>query len=330
MKQPFLVDVPVALVFFNRPDVFAKVFECVKMARPSKLFLILDGPRNNRPDDAENVEKCKKICSEIDWECEVHRDYSEKNLGCGMRIYSGIANAFQIVDRLVIIEDDVTFAKDFLPFCAEVLERYKDDQRIGMISGMNQIGRYDECPYSYFFSSHGGGISGWATWKRVWDDIEWDLTKIVKDEYITSIFPYVRMTKKIGDRDITRLKQKCESMSKGEKQSSWSFQFGFTTLALQSRLRIIPKVNLTSHIGLIGESVHNTVTYYRLPRAVRRIHNAPVFELEKPLIHPRYMVDDIPFLKKQYRLMGTYSKWIQYSRFMESQLYRIFPVLGKD
>lgn len=330
MKKPYLVDVPVALIFFNRPDVFSRVFECVRNARPSKLFLIQDGPRAGRTDDIENMKKCRQVCSEIDWECEVHQDFSEDNLGCGMRIYSGLTNAFKVVDRLVIIEDDIVIAPDFLPFCSELLEKYKDDQRVGMISGMNHLGRYDECPYSYFYSSHGGSIWGWATWKRVWDDIEWDLTKIVKDEYITSIFPYVRKNKKIGDRDINRLRQKSESMSKGEKQSSWSFQFGFTTLALQNRLRIIPKVNLTSNIGIIGESTHTKDSISKLPRGIRCVYNAPTYEINKPLIHPKYMVDDIPFLERQYRIMGTYSPGIKIYRFFESKIYQLFPKLGED
>lgn len=329
MNTSFLVDVPVALIFFNRPDVFIKVFESVRQARPSKLFLIQDGPRINRPDDVEKINKCREICSSIDWDCEVHQDFSDVNLGCGMRIYTGLTNAFKEVDRLVIVEDDIVIAKDFLPFCAEMLEKYKDDERIGMISGMNHIGQYDDCPYSYFFSSHGGAIWGWATWKRVWDCIDWKLEGIIEDEYTQKIFPLVRQPHKVGYRDISVLHKKYESMQKGEKQSSWSFQFGFTTMALQSRLRIIPKVNLTSNIGIVDDSAHTSGDFYRLPRGLRCVFYAPTYELPRPYKHPKYVVDDFEFLKKQYRIMGTYSPWIKFYRSLEMKVYRFFPFLGK-
>ena len=39
-------DVPVLLIFFNRPETFEKVFEQVKLARQSKLFLYQDGAPN--------------------------------------------------------------------------------------------------------------------------------------------------------------------------------------------------------------------------------------------------------------------------------------------
>ena len=83
----FKVDVPVALIFFNRPDTFEKVFDCVRRTKPSKLFLIQDGARSNKPNDKHNIDKCREICSHIDWECEVYKDFSEVNLGCGRRIF---------------------------------------------------------------------------------------------------------------------------------------------------------------------------------------------------------------------------------------------------
>ena len=43
--KPFLVDVPVLILFFNRPQQLSQVFEQVRNARPSKLFLYQDGPR---------------------------------------------------------------------------------------------------------------------------------------------------------------------------------------------------------------------------------------------------------------------------------------------
>lgn len=159
--KPFKTDIAVAMIFFNRPDTLKTVFESVREAQPSKLYLIQDGARANRPKDVENVAKCREVVSNIDWECEVVHDYSDINLGCGKRIFTGLSNVFMHEEYAAIVEDDIVIGESFLPFCKEMCERYKDDQRIHMISGMNHLGVYEECPYDYFFSQGGGAIWGW-------------------------------------------------------------------------------------------------------------------------------------------------------------------------
>ena len=63
----------------------------------------------------------------------------------------------------------------------ELLEKYKDDERINMICGMNHLGHYDKSGTSYIFTKT-GAITGWASWKRVIDT--WDPNySFVDDEY---------------------------------------------------------------------------------------------------------------------------------------------------
>ena len=135
--QPYKVDIPVYLNFFCRPDTFQYVFNAVREARPSMLFLSCDGARENRKDDEQNIKKCQEIAEQIDWECTVYKNYSEKNLGCGMRMYTGISWAFEYVDRLIILEDDCVPSQDCFIFFEELLEKYLNDERINMICGMN-------------------------------------------------------------------------------------------------------------------------------------------------------------------------------------------------
>lgn len=78
--KPFLVDVPVLILFFNRPQQLSQVFEQVRNARPSKLFLYQDGPRGEH--DLPGIKACREVTDQIDWDCEVHRMYQEKNYGC--------------------------------------------------------------------------------------------------------------------------------------------------------------------------------------------------------------------------------------------------------
>lgn len=323
--KPYLTDIPVALIFFNRPDTFAKVFEAVATARPSKLFLIQDGARTNKPGEDKNVQECRELIN-IDWECEVHEDSASENLGCGRRVYTGITNAFKLVDRLVIIEDDIVIGEDMLPFCAEMLERYKNDERIGLISGMNHVGVYGRTDKSYFFSSRGGTIWGWATWKRVWDCIDWSLA-CANDKYLMDTLSTLTLPQIDGAQTAKRTIAKYDSMQKGERQTSWTTQFIVTSCILQSRLYIIPAKNLTSNIGLIGEH-SNSSSIITVPRGQRCIYFAPTYVLDRPLKHPQYVIDDVVYAEKQRQIM-TGGRFGRYWRGLESRLYRLFPSLGK-
>ena len=112
-----LVDVPVLILFFNRPQQLSQVFEQVKKARPSRLFLYQDGARNER--DLPGIEACREIVSQIDWECEVERLYQEKNFGCDPSEYLSQRWAFSMVDKCIVLEDDDVPSQSFFPFCKE-------------------------------------------------------------------------------------------------------------------------------------------------------------------------------------------------------------------
>ena len=173
MKHPFKTDIAVLMLFFNRADTFRQVFEEVRKARPSKLFLYQDGPRGER--DMAGIEACRQVVSDenIDWECEVHRNYLTKNQGCDPSGYRSHQWAFSLADKVIVLEDDVVPAQSFFPFCKEMLDKYEHDERITMIAGFNIDEVSPDCNDSYFFTS-AFSIWGWASWRRVAE--RWDPT----------------------------------------------------------------------------------------------------------------------------------------------------------
>lgn len=119
--KPALVDVSVLILFFNRPKLLAQVFEQVKKARPARLFLYQDGPRGER--DMPGIEACRKVVADIDWECEVHHNYQEKNYGCDPSEYMAQKWAFSLSDKCIVLEDDDVPAVSFFGFCKELLDK---------------------------------------------------------------------------------------------------------------------------------------------------------------------------------------------------------------
>ena len=148
MKHPAKTDIAVLMLFFNRPDSFRQVFEEVRKARPSRLFLYQDGPRGAQ--DMEGIMACRQIAEQVDWECDVRRNYQQHNQGCDPSGYLSHKWAFSLADKVMVLEDDVVPSQSFFPFCKEMLDRYEHDQRVGMIAGFNVDEVTPDVPYSYF------------------------------------------------------------------------------------------------------------------------------------------------------------------------------------
>lgn len=312
------IDIPTAIIFFARPDLLQITFEAVKKAKPNKLFLIQDGARVNNVGDKEKIIACQKIVENIDWECEVFKNYSPENLGCGMRVFSGISWAFEYTDRLLILEDDCVPSMSLFPFTSELLEKYKNDDRVGIICGMNNLEVYDNVPSDYFFTTS-GSIWGWATWKRVWDKVEYNL-EFLNDKYATEIIYNT------DDKLQPMGKILLNNLKKGKKLSSWSYQLGMALL-LNYQVNIVPKYNMISNIGM-SENGANSVSSLRfMPKGLRKLYYMKLYDFSFPLKHPKYIVNNLEFKQKVDRLMGDGYPVIQFYRQVESTIYRL---IGND
>ena len=139
---------PVAFLIFNRPETTARVLEEIARARPPKLLVVADGPRADRPGEADLCRAARAVLSRVDWPCEVLTNFSETNLGCRRRVSSGLDWVFEEVEEAIVLEDDCLPHPSFFPFCEELLERYRADERVMAVSGDNfQQGRR-RTPYS--------------------------------------------------------------------------------------------------------------------------------------------------------------------------------------
>ena len=310
MMNASKIDVPVLLIFFSRPGCFSQVFEQVKKARPSKLFLYQDGPREGNQKDIDGIKKCREIAENIDWDCEVHRFYQEKNIGCDPSEFIAQKWAFEHVDRCIILEDDDVPSQSFFPFCAELLERYKDDERINMICGMNNLEQV-ESPYSYLFT-YTGSIWGWATWKRVADSWEGDYAFLDEGYDRAKLLDSLKMRGMFTDH---RLKTWEANRDSGVEHYETILGVG---QYVNSRLNIVPTKNMIRNVGNTPEgSTHSATGIEMIPKGLRRIYTMNTYEIEFPLKHPKYVIEDIDYQRRLFRLMGTGHPMVQFWRRIE-------------
>ena len=308
----------VTLIFFNRPDTLQKVFEKVREARPPKLFLVQDGAREGNVSDAERILQCRRIVENIDWECEVHKDYSERNLGCGIRPQSGITWVLSQVDSTIILEDDCVPDLSFFAYCDELLERYAHDERICYISGLNHFEEWDFGGSSYGFTK-GGAIWGWATWRRAWMRYDYEINKI-QDKYIQKQIMHA------VSGEVSRVSSWIETNKKVTEDvrlSYWDVQWGFTKYA-QNQLVIVPKNNLINNIGVGMDSTHAHFVE-SIHKKYSDFNNMPVCALDFPLVHPWHVLPD----KDYDDMLIQCKKKKKKSLFRTALMKRILKMLGR-
>lgn len=297
MKHPAKIDISVMMLFFNRKDHFSEVWQEVKKARPKRLFLYQDGPREGH-DDMAGIMECRELVSDenIDWECEVHRRYQEHNYGCDPSGFMAQRWAFSQTDKCIILEDDVVPSQSFFTFCKEMLDRYEDDERITMVAGFNTD---EETPQegmlkdgsSYFFT-RAFSIWGWASWARVVNN--WDSTYgFVKDER-----QFVLLQEKVQRyhqrRDMPAMCQRHAASGKEYFESIfWAY------MLLHDGLAVMPRVNMVRNVGF-DSGTHYSSQLELMPRRLRRQFTMKSHELTFPLTHPAEVREYADYQQRYY------------------------------
>lgn len=311
--KPALVDVAVLILFFNRPEPLSQVFEQIRKARPSKLFLYQDGPRGEK--DLQGIEACRKVVEQIDWECEVHRSFQEKNQGCDPSNYLSHKWAFSYVDKCIVFEDDSIPSVSFFSFCKELLDKYENDTRISMIAGFNQQEITPNISSDYFFTTN-FSIWGWASWKRVID--QWDENyTFLSDKENLQLLENVIRTRRYRDDFLTMCRHHKES---GKAYYETIFH---ASILLNNGLCIVPTHNMINNLGAIADSTHFSGSIKTMPRGYRRIFTMRRYEVELPLKHPRYVIENTTYKEAVYRIMGWGHPWIKIGRSFEELFLNI-------
>ncbi|NCD01149.1 glycosyltransferase family 2 protein [bacterium] len=260
-----MLNTPIAFIIFKRPDTTEKVFNEIRKIKPKKLFIIADGPRNE-----EEKIKCKKtreIVERIDWDCKVYKNYSESNLGCRNRIISGLNWVFDNVEKCIILEDDCLPDQSFFPFCEELLEKYKNNKEVMIISGNNHLREKENIIKDSYYFSRFIYIWGWATWRRSWKLMEENIdidNNVIKNNF-----------KSWKERIYWKYVFK-----ETEKKLIDSWAYTFFCCSLKNKMKnICPNINLISNIGF-GEDSTNTAKVN--DKNAFKYRNKIIFPLKHP------------------------------------------------
>ncbi|AEF86703.1 nucleotide-diphospho-sugar transferase domain protein [Treponema primitia ZAS-2] len=293
-----MFNTPILFIIFKRLETTKQVFSVLQQIKPRFLYVAADGPRHT-------VEGEKLLCAEVrqwvldnvNWQCDVKTLFRDKNFGCGRAVSSAITWLFDNVEQGIILEDDCVPSLSFFPFCEELLEKYKNDERIYQISGHNPLVSINS-RFDYFFTRI-QYCWGWATWKRAWKQYSFDIigfNDFIRDKKINTIFKnkydqlyWLNIFKKMGTHEI----------------DTWDYQWIYTIFN-NNGLYISPKKNLISNMGFNQDATHTFDNNSKL-------FNQKKFDLNI-IRHPTT-------IKVDYKLVRKISK---YGFFIENYFDKLF------
>lgn len=246
-NPPGPLNTAVLFLVFNRPDVTAQVFEAIRQAKPPRLYVAADGPRPNRPGEAERCAEVRRIATNVDWPCEVKTLFRESNLGCKRAVSDAITWFFENEPQGIILEDDCLPDPTFFRYCEDMLTRYQYDDRVMMVSGTNLAWDIDQ-KESHYFSRY-PHIWGWASWRRVWtwyDVHMMDLQTLLSDSgFVESFRRYAEYEH--WSRVLTSVRD--------GQVDTWDAQVVYLAFS-RSQMTVYPSGNLISNIGFGADATH--------------------------------------------------------------------------
>lgn len=305
------METPVLILIFNRPQKTIELIKHISTAKPRKLYISADGPRNEQENEITDLTR-KSALTAIDWDCEVITMFRESNLGCGPACDYGISWFFENEERGIILEDDCHPTPDFFPFCSELLEKYKDQEQIMHIGGYS-LYPFDDNSTSYYFSIY-PKVWGWASWRRAWSKMKLDISNDL--EFISSgqLYKLFNDDKIQGAFwEITLYK-----MARMNINHIWDYMWAYN-IRKNNGICITPRNNLIKNVGF-EEGTHT----HQLSSLATKVMKNPPSKLSFPLIHPQNIEvnkkEDWKFFRNQ--LVDTNFKYFKVL------IKRIFPFIN--
>lgn len=285
-------ETPILLIVFNRPSITQLSFDQIKKVKPRFLFVAADGPRADKPDDIQRCFATRKIFEQVDWPCELRTLYRHQNLGCGYGPAEAISWFFKHVEQGIILEDDCLAHESFFSFCEEILNKYKDNEKVSMIGGTNALLGWNAAKQSYLFTNMGFSW-GWASWRRAWKHFDYSASLWKTPEGKERVKRHLKNVSYFA-----HFANEFDSYFQDVRPDVWDFQWLFSCFYQESYC-IMPTTNLISNIGFDDNATHTF-------NPNTNVAHLKQIGLKFPLKHPPMKIN-------------SFFEWYYFNRFISSE-----------
>ena len=272
------MDIPILITAWRRVEKLENLLNAIKENKPKKIYFSCDGPRENNKNDEELIKNVQESFDKlINWDCVVYKKYNEQNLGCRRAILKAINWFFDNESEGIILEDDCIPRKEFLPYCAELLQKYRNNHKVWNISGTNFQKGIKRGDGSYYLSKY-FHCWGWATWRDRWFKIDSSISTWPKAKETNSL-KYIFA----DPSELKFWKTIFDNFYFHKIPDTWDIEWTYTCFINQG-YTIIPNQNLVKNIGFDQEATHTKYSIENIPGIDK--------ELILPLNHPNFLIQD--------------------------------------
>ena len=241
---------PIAILTFNRPQLTERLLGVLAQVSPRRILVVSDGPRPNVASDLENCAAVRRLFDKLDLEFGIERNFSDTNMGSFPRNSSGLNWVFSQVEEAIILEDDCLPDLSFFAYCEELLDRYRDNLGVGLISGNNFLkpAMAQHVP-SYFFSRY-ATTWGWASWRRTWNCVDLNMQYWPELRDGDKLFQTI-----LSSSEVRYWRSIFDAIHEGRMKNAWDYQLILACMRF-NLLTVVPSVNLVSNIGFGPGATH--------------------------------------------------------------------------
>jgi hypothetical protein len=295
------INAPIMLFVFNRPDKLKQILDVLKKVKPSHLFLVSDAPRIDKDNETSLVQNSRNLFENIPWKCNVVKLYNKSNLGLYKTMWAAFDKIFQDFDRVIVLEDDVLPSESFFYFVDSLLEKYRNDERIQQISGMNVLDQYPKnFDFSYFFSKE-TSIWGFGFWKRVYNQFDRLHTYGNNSQLLNNL------KLSVSKKQFTKIHNYITTGKSNYHEAGLEYFFGLHKY-IYSSIAVIPTFNLISNIGCDAVSQHEN-SYLTMPNRIKRLYFSKTYDIGHKFTENPFVINDVIYARKILYLTGNNSNF---------------------
>lgn len=165
---------PIVLFCYNRPAHLEKTIESLQqntLAAESDLIIYSDGPK--KASDAALIGQLRDYLTTVQGFKSVKIIQSEQNIGLAASIIKGVTEVLNEFEKVIVLEDDMLSAPDFLEFMNEALIAYESRNDVFSVSA---YGPPISLPGNYkqdLYLARRASSWGWGTWLSKWKKADW-------------------------------------------------------------------------------------------------------------------------------------------------------------
>ncbi|MCC7303030.1 MAG: glycosyltransferase [Bacteroidia bacterium] len=244
---------PIVLFVYNRPWHTEKTLNALSrniLAEQSKLFVFCDGPKQDAGnEDLDKIREVRDLVRSKKWCGEVHIVERDKNLGLAESVIKGVTLVVNEHGKIIVLEDDLLTSPHFLQYMNEALKMYADKKNVFQIAAHQYNLKKRPENVEAFFAPYCTSW-GWGTWKRAWDQFNYeckDSDLLETDESLRNSFnlegayPFAEM--------MTMSK-------KTQKVDSWAIRWWWTVF-INKGISLFPVRSLVANIGFDRSGTHS-------------------------------------------------------------------------